>query len=55
MLATGNDDFGDVADNSYLGKGASNSDTDWNTFIAGSYDDAQVCRTFFNEMLSWTS
>jgi len=43
MLATGNDDFGTVADNSYLGRAALNSGTDWNSFLGGSYDDAQWC------------
>lgn len=42
MLATGNDDFGSVADSSKLGKAALDSGTDWNGLIAGSYDDAQV-------------
>jgi len=42
MLATGKNDFGTVADNSYLGKAALNSGTDWTSFIDGSYDDAQV-------------
>jgi len=42
MLATENDHFGTVADNSYLGKAALNSSTDWSNFIDGSYDDAQV-------------
>ena len=42
MLATGKDDFGTVADNSYLGKAALNRGTDWTSFIDGSYDDAQV-------------
>jgi hypothetical protein len=42
MLATENDNFGTVADNSYLGKAALNSGTDWSNFIGGSYDDAQV-------------
>jgi hypothetical protein len=44
MLTTGKDDFGTVADNSYLGKAALDSGTDWNSFLGGSYDDAQVCR-----------
>jgi hypothetical protein len=45
MLATGTNDFGTVAEGSYLGKAALNSDTDWNSFIAGSFDDAQVCHS----------
>ncbi|KIM78915.1 glycoside hydrolase family 76 protein [Piloderma croceum F 1598] len=43
MLATENNLFGTVADNSYLGKAALNSSTDWSSFIDGSYDDAQWC------------
>jgi len=46
MLATENDHFGIVVDNSYLGKAALNHSTDWSSFIDGSYDDAQVCETF---------
>lgn len=46
MLATDNDDFGTVADNSYLGKAALDSSTDWNSILGGSYDDAQVCIIF---------
>ncbi|KIJ67713.1 glycoside hydrolase family 76 protein [Hydnomerulius pinastri MD-312] len=41
MLATGNDDYRTVADNSYIGKAALNADTDWNSFLGGSNDDAQ--------------
>ncbi|KAF7979100.1 hypothetical protein HWV62_43624 [Athelia sp. TMB] len=41
MLATGNDQFGTVADSSYIGKAALNSGTNWSNFIGGSYDDAQ--------------
>lgn len=41
MLATGNDNYGAVADSSYIGKAALNSGTNWNSFIGGSFDDAQ--------------
>ncbi|KAH7888838.1 glycoside hydrolase family 76 protein [Phlebopus sp. FC_14] len=41
MLATGNNDYGSVADASYLGRAALNPGTDWNTFLGGSNDDAQ--------------
>ncbi|EIW77929.1 glycoside hydrolase family 76 protein [Coniophora puteana RWD-64-598 SS2] len=41
MLATGNDDYGTVADNSWVGKAALDSSTDWNSFLGGSNDDAQ--------------
>ncbi|KAG6812607.1 hypothetical protein H0H92_001958 [Tricholoma furcatifolium] len=40
MLATGTDDFGSVADESYIGQNALNSDTDWSTVINGANDDA---------------
>jgi len=42
-LPPGKNDFSTVAEGSYLGKAALNSDTDWNSFIAGSFDDAQWC------------
>lgn len=42
MLATGTDDFSAVADESYLGRAALNPATDWNSFLGGSNDDAQV-------------
>jgi predicted alpha-1,6-mannanase (GH76 family) len=41
MLATGTDDFSTVADNSYIGQLALNSNTDWNSVLGGSNDDAQ--------------
>ncbi|KAH7914139.1 glycoside hydrolase family 76 protein [Hygrophoropsis aurantiaca] len=41
MLAAGNDDYSTVADNSYIGKAALNSNTDWSSFLGGSNDDAQ--------------
>ncbi|EPQ57053.1 Six-hairpin glycosidase [Gloeophyllum trabeum ATCC 11539] len=41
MLADGSDDFGDVADQSYIGKAALNSGTNWNDLLNGSNDDAQ--------------
>ncbi|KAK7045586.1 hypothetical protein VNI00_007418 [Paramarasmius palmivorus] len=40
MLATGTDDFSSVADNSYLGRAANNANTNWNSFLGGSNDDA---------------
>lgn len=43
MLATGNDDFSSLSTGAYLAKAALDSSTDWSSFIAGSWDDAQVC------------
>ncbi|EEB89272.1 hypothetical protein MPER_12646, partial [Moniliophthora perniciosa FA553] len=40
MLATGTDDFRSVADNSFLGRAANNANTNWNSFLGGSNDDA---------------
>ncbi|KAJ6625661.1 glycoside hydrolase family 76 protein [Mycena sp. CBHHK59/15] len=41
MLATGTDEFAAVADQSFIGKSAQNSDTThWNSILAGSNDDA---------------
>ncbi|RDB16952.1 Mannan endo-1,6-alpha-mannosidase DFG5 [Hypsizygus marmoreus] len=40
MLATGTDDFATVADISYIGKAALNSNTNWQSILAGSNDDA---------------
>jgi hypothetical protein len=42
MLATGNDDYQNVADSSYIGKAALDPSTDWTTILDGSNDDAQV-------------
>lgn len=50
MLATGTDDFSTVADTSYLGKQALNSNTNWQSVLGGSNDDALV-RTLAIEML----
>ncbi|KAG1752919.1 glycoside hydrolase family 76 protein [Suillus lakei] len=41
MLATGSDDYGDVADTSFIGKAALEPNTDWANFLYGSNDDAQ--------------
>ncbi|KAJ8597481.1 glycoside hydrolase family 76 protein [Rhizopogon salebrosus TDB-379] len=41
MLATGNDDYHNVADSSYIGKAALDPNTDWTKFLGGSNDDAQ--------------
>ncbi|KDR66517.1 hypothetical protein GALMADRAFT_80600 [Galerina marginata CBS 339.88] len=41
MLATGTDDFATVADNSFIGRAALNSNTNWNSVLGGSNDDAQ--------------
>ncbi|KAH7923716.1 glycoside hydrolase family 76 protein [Leucogyrophana mollusca] len=41
MLATGNNDYGTVADGSYIGKAALNPNTDWASFLGGSNDDSQ--------------
>ncbi|KAF5348748.1 hypothetical protein D9758_006833 [Tetrapyrgos nigripes] len=40
MLATGTDDFASVADNSFIGRSALNPNTNWNSILAGSNDDA---------------
>ncbi|GLB37100.1 putative glycoside hydrolase family 76 protein [Lyophyllum shimeji] len=40
MLATGTDDFATVADTSYIGRCANNANTDWNSVLGGSNDDA---------------
>lgn len=50
MLATGTDDFSTVADTSYLGKQALNSNTNWQSVLGGSNDDALV-RTFTVERM----
>ncbi|KAG0704538.1 hypothetical protein DFH29DRAFT_374721 [Suillus ampliporus] len=41
MLATGRDDYCNVADTSYIGKAALDTNTDWTKFLGGSNDDAQ--------------
>ncbi|KAH8924109.1 glycoside hydrolase family 76 protein [Atractiella rhizophila] len=41
MLGAGNDDFSGVADESYIGRAVNLVITDWNSYIGGSYDDAQ--------------
>ncbi|KAG2126318.1 glycoside hydrolase family 76 protein [Suillus clintonianus] len=41
MLATGFNDYENVADTSYIGKAALDPDTDWAKFLYGSNDDAQ--------------
>ncbi|KAG2132645.1 glycoside hydrolase family 76 protein [Suillus cothurnatus] len=41
MLATGSDDYKNVADTSYIGKAALEPNTDWAKFLGGSNDDAQ--------------
>ncbi|KAG8213667.1 glycoside hydrolase family 76 protein [Butyriboletus roseoflavus] len=41
MLATGNDTYADIADNSYIGKAGLDPLTNWDSFFGGSYDDAQ--------------
>ncbi|KAF8200850.1 glycoside hydrolase family 76 protein [Pholiota molesta] len=40
MLATGTDQYGAVANASYLGKAALNPNTNWQSFIGGANDDA---------------
>ncbi|KAG6837699.1 hypothetical protein H0H93_003501 [Arthromyces matolae] len=40
MLATGTDEFSTVADTSYIGRLALNSNTNWPSVLAGSNDDA---------------
>ncbi|KAG6862254.1 hypothetical protein C0995_002185 [Termitomyces sp. Mi166 len=40
MLATGTDQFSTVADTSYIGRSALNSNTNWQSVLAGSNDDA---------------
>jgi hypothetical protein len=42
MLATGTDQYGAVANASYLGKAALNPNTNWQSFIGGANDDAGV-------------
>ncbi|EPQ57052.1 Six-hairpin glycosidase [Gloeophyllum trabeum ATCC 11539] len=41
MLAAGSDDYGSVADESWIGKAALNPNEDWNAFLGGSWDDSQ--------------
>ncbi|KAL0956602.1 hypothetical protein HGRIS_002739 [Hohenbuehelia grisea] len=41
MLAAGSNDFSTVADNSFLGRAALNPNTNWESFLGGSNDDAQ--------------
>jgi len=40
MLATGTDDFSTVADTSFIGRSALNSNTNWQSILGGSNDDA---------------
>ncbi|KAF5386228.1 hypothetical protein D9615_002518 [Tricholomella constricta] len=40
MLATGTDDFSTVADTSFIGRSAVNSNTNWQSILGGSNDDA---------------
>jgi len=42
MLATGTDEFKSVADQSYIGRAALNANTNWNSVLGGSNDDAGV-------------
>jgi len=42
MLATGSDDYRNVADSSYIGNAALDPNTDWAQVLDGSNDDAQV-------------
>lgn len=41
MLATGSDDYENIADTSYIGQAALEPNTDWTKFLGGSNDDAQ--------------
>ncbi|KAG1870199.1 glycoside hydrolase family 76 protein, partial [Suillus subalutaceus] len=41
MLATGSDDYENIADTSYIGKAALEPNTNWTNFLGGSNDDAQ--------------
>ncbi|KAG1751508.1 glycoside hydrolase family 76 protein, partial [Suillus paluster] len=41
MLSTGGDDYQNVADTSYIGKAALDSNTNWANILGGSNDDAQ--------------
>jgi hypothetical protein len=43
MLLTKRTDFDGVADNSYIGRHALNTSTDWQAFTGGFIDDAGVC------------
>ncbi|KAJ3501330.1 hypothetical protein NLJ89_g9383 [Agrocybe chaxingu] len=40
MLATGTDEFSTVADTSFIGRAALNANTNWQSILAGSNDDA---------------
>lgn len=42
MLHTGRHDFDGVADNSYIGRHALNTSSDWQAFTGGYIDDAGV-------------
>jgi hypothetical protein len=44
MLLTKRTDFDGVADNSYIGRHALNTSTDWQAFTGGFIDDAGVRR-----------
>jgi hypothetical protein len=48
MLLTGRTDFDGVADNSYIGRHALNTSTDWQAFTGGFIDDAGVSRICYN-------
>jgi len=41
MLGADVDDWSTLADSTYIGSSANNPNTDWTSFIGGSYDDAQ--------------
>ncbi|EGO00273.1 glycoside hydrolase family 76 protein [Serpula lacrymans var. lacrymans S7.3] len=41
MLAADSDTWGTIADTSYIGQAANNANTDWVSFLGGSYDDSQ--------------
>lgn len=46
MLATGTDQFSIVADTSFIGRSALNNNTNWQSILAGSNDDAGVLVLF---------
>jgi len=54
MLGANSDEFSTVADNSLIGRAAQFELTNWEAFIGGSYDDAQVrVQTTYDPPLSY--